>query len=453
MSRAIQIETLLAGVSDSSGNPLAAGKVYSYEAGTTTPKALYTDQSQSVEASNPVVLNSSGQAQVYANGSYKLVVKDSDDQTLYTWDNLLFGINDEGITWGDTTTGSSNAYVATPSPDWGAYNDGKRIDVILNFTNTSTAPTLNVSSLGAKTIKDESGNALQIGSLQSGQLARFIYESSNDEFRHVRFTALGNEEYLVASNAAGDGTIAIFKVSSSDYLSFAARIEQFIMKNNAALSSRNAANDGNIALIRADGNDDILLGPSAVISGLKMKNNIYIEGRNAADDGDVNLIKANASDQPEIDGTLVTDWVDRTEHGFGIWELDSSTTAAQVDTDIFDEDNHSAYSCSTDGTPQNITYTPSNGKFTIANAGMYAVCLKVRGYAAAGGAAFQLRLKINGITEESVERAIPGNDHGAVQIITAINVTAGQYLNFTHDTSDAVDIAATSARLAIWRVD
>ena len=77
---------------DSDGNPLAGGKVYTYAAGTTTPKATYTDSTGGTENTNPVVLDSAGKPQpngsIWINGSYKFVVKDSDDVEVETTDNI-----------------------------------------------------------------------------------------------------------------------------------------------------------------------------------------------------------------------------------------------------------------------------------------------------------------------------------------------------------------------------
>lgn len=53
-----------------------------------------------------------------------------------------------------TTTGSANAYVATPTIPLSAYVDGQVYTAKLSFANTAAA-TLNVSSLGTKTIKKE----------------------------------------------------------------------------------------------------------------------------------------------------------------------------------------------------------------------------------------------------------------------------------------------------------
>lgn len=141
------VEFLLAGFTDNSGEPLALGKVYTYAAGTLTPKATYTDNLAQSAEQNPVILDANGRKQIYATGSYKFVIKTAADATLYTLDNLFFG-DDSGVTFLGTTTGSPNAYVATPTPAETAYVDGNVYVFQASFTNTAAA-TLNVSSLGA----------------------------------------------------------------------------------------------------------------------------------------------------------------------------------------------------------------------------------------------------------------------------------------------------------------
>lgn len=74
---------------DDNGDPLSGGMVYTYEAGTTTPKATYTDASGLTPAANPVVLDSAGRATIWINGSYNIEVRDSDDVLVENTDNIL----------------------------------------------------------------------------------------------------------------------------------------------------------------------------------------------------------------------------------------------------------------------------------------------------------------------------------------------------------------------------
>jgi len=74
---------------DNNANPVSGGKLYTYVAGTTTPQPTYSDVNLTVANANPVVLDSAGRATVFLSGSsYKFVLKDSDDVTIWTQDNV-----------------------------------------------------------------------------------------------------------------------------------------------------------------------------------------------------------------------------------------------------------------------------------------------------------------------------------------------------------------------------
>lgn len=71
------------------GTPNAGGKVYTYQAGTTTPVTTYTDPGLNMLNTNPVVLDSSGQADIHFSGPYKVVVTDAAGVQLYSADQLF----------------------------------------------------------------------------------------------------------------------------------------------------------------------------------------------------------------------------------------------------------------------------------------------------------------------------------------------------------------------------
>jgi hypothetical protein len=74
----------------SDGAPLVGGKIYTYLAGTSTPATTYTDYSAGTANTNPIILDSYGQANIWllSTVSYKFVVKTSTDVLLYTVDNI-----------------------------------------------------------------------------------------------------------------------------------------------------------------------------------------------------------------------------------------------------------------------------------------------------------------------------------------------------------------------------
>ena len=74
---------------DAAGVPLAGGLLYTYAAGTTTPQATYTDSTGATSNSNPIVLDSRGEANIWLGSStYKFKLCDSINTELWTVDNI-----------------------------------------------------------------------------------------------------------------------------------------------------------------------------------------------------------------------------------------------------------------------------------------------------------------------------------------------------------------------------
>ena len=74
---------------DDNGDPLSGGLLYTYLAGTSTPKATYTNVELSVANTNPIVLDAAGRATIYLlPTSYKFILKDSAGVTIWTQDNV-----------------------------------------------------------------------------------------------------------------------------------------------------------------------------------------------------------------------------------------------------------------------------------------------------------------------------------------------------------------------------
>lgn len=72
---------------DINGKPLVGGKVYHYTVATLTPKATYQDIAQSIPNTNPVILDSRGQAGIYGTGNYRQVLTDALDVQI--WDQVV----------------------------------------------------------------------------------------------------------------------------------------------------------------------------------------------------------------------------------------------------------------------------------------------------------------------------------------------------------------------------
>jgi len=118
---------------------LVGGKLYTYLPGTTTEKATYSDRNLSSANANPVVLDDRGEATIYGTGLYKLVLKDSDDVTVWTLDNVEFA-------------GGGGSYILYPDSsetDHGAAGNGASIYDYLTALGTSKKATIALTHTGA----------------------------------------------------------------------------------------------------------------------------------------------------------------------------------------------------------------------------------------------------------------------------------------------------------------
>jgi len=99
---------------DLNGQPLAGGFIYTYQAGTTTPQVSYSNSTGTTN-SNPVVLDSSGYADIWFDPtlSYKVIVQDSNSVQQWSVDNISFPV---GIsTWSANINYSQGSVVQDSS--------------------------------------------------------------------------------------------------------------------------------------------------------------------------------------------------------------------------------------------------------------------------------------------------------------------------------------------------
>lgn len=212
MATAVQVESILGGLTDNSGEPLAAGRVYTYYAGSTSPVSLYTSANKSTFATNPLILDGHGKAQVWADGRYKFVVKDQYDVTQYTLDNLLYGFDDTISLWGGQSTGSANSHTVSVPSTVTAYANGQSVTFIASYSNTG-ATTLQFNALGAVSlVKGPSAVSLQDGDIRAGCLYTATYEaySGSGRFRLNEYPTLADVQrsrFELATNVSGINTI------------------------------------------------------------------------------------------------------------------------------------------------------------------------------------------------------------------------------------------------------
>jgi hypothetical protein len=73
----------------STGIPLVGGRVRTFAAGTSTPKATFADAAGTIPNANPVVLDARGEALIYWAGGYKVQLEDSTGAVIWTVDNYV----------------------------------------------------------------------------------------------------------------------------------------------------------------------------------------------------------------------------------------------------------------------------------------------------------------------------------------------------------------------------
>lgn len=106
---------------DNNGVILTGGKIYSYQAGTTTPLATYTSSTGGTAHTNPIILDAAGR--VPSGGEiwnqlllYKFVLKTSAEVTIATYDNVGSSFNATAIIANFTGTGSQVNFTLASSP-------------------------------------------------------------------------------------------------------------------------------------------------------------------------------------------------------------------------------------------------------------------------------------------------------------------------------------------------
>jgi hypothetical protein len=106
---------------DNNGNPLSGGKIFTYEAGTTTPLATYTSSTGNTAHTNPIVLDSAGRVPggeiwIVAQELYKFVLKTNNEVTIATYDNVGSSFNTTPFVDNFTGSGVTVAFTLNSTP-------------------------------------------------------------------------------------------------------------------------------------------------------------------------------------------------------------------------------------------------------------------------------------------------------------------------------------------------
>lgn len=70
------------------GDPLIAGQLYTFAAGTSTPSSAFHDAACTMPHLNPIILNDRGEALIYVQATMHWVLKDANGVELWSVDNV-----------------------------------------------------------------------------------------------------------------------------------------------------------------------------------------------------------------------------------------------------------------------------------------------------------------------------------------------------------------------------
>ena len=195
---------------DANGAPLTGGLLYSYLSGTTTPATTYTSRDGGTNNTNPIVLDAAGRtpAEVWLDGGvlYKFVLTSSTYAQIGTYDSIP-AINDTTSISNLITVAGTNALTGLATPTLGGYAAGAQYSFIAQNTNTA-AVTIDIDTLGVKSITKFGTTALAAGDIQAGALTLIEYDGTrfqllnvtNNNFKYI-------SEPTTISATAATGTI------------------------------------------------------------------------------------------------------------------------------------------------------------------------------------------------------------------------------------------------------
>jgi hypothetical protein len=196
--------------SDANGAPLTGGLIYTYLAGTSTPATTYTSRDGATNNTNPIVLDAAGRtpAEVWLDGGvlYKFILKTSAFVQIGSYDDIP-AINDTTSISNLITVAGTNTLTGLATPALGGYATGAQFSFIAQNTNTA-AVTIDIDTLGVKSITKFGTTALAAGDIIAGALMLIEYDGTrfqllnvtNNNFKYI-------SEPTTISATASTGTI------------------------------------------------------------------------------------------------------------------------------------------------------------------------------------------------------------------------------------------------------
>ena len=170
------------------GDPIVNGKIYIGDQGADpilNPKNIFSDRDLTVPLSQPVLIDSEGfpATKIWLDGRYSLLVTDSADVTLIQeLDNGV--VSTAAVVEALTSVAGSDTITASANPTITSYEDNQLYTFRAVATNT-TAVTLNIDSVGAKSIFQDYDQEIEAGQIPVDEDVIVMYNATQDYFAWI----------------------------------------------------------------------------------------------------------------------------------------------------------------------------------------------------------------------------------------------------------------------------
>lgn len=225
------------------GKPLAGGKVYTYEAGTTTPKNTYTTHEGDVPNTNPVILDQNGKAKIFlGDGAYRIRIEDKDgalvddinqisryvtqsdfaefQQTVETGINELEQVKDQIDTYVDSSISDQKGYAGGIAP----LDESNKVDTI--YLPVATDENIGLVKVIDNLTTEDSGSAVsakQAKLLQDNKLEKSSAFGTGQVWQDVTANRVNNTNYInstgkpicIAATSSGRDAIVQFYINDT----------------------------------------------------------------------------------------------------------------------------------------------------------------------------------------------------------------------------------------------
>lgn len=249
---------------NNNGLPLVGGQLFSYQAGTSTPQATYTDSTGGTPNANPIILNARGECSVWIppNTGYKFVLEDAAGNIIWTRDQVT---SSQLLTlYGGVDIGAANAYVLNFTASFTSYLTNPVIYWVASNSNTG-ASTLNVNGIGIVGIYNPNGTQLGANQIIANQIVGTIYQTNIANSGNSGFVLISLGSFTGSTIGTFGTETAIPSATTTDLGSAFAHVVQITGTTTITSFGTSASLTAPIYVVRFTGSLTLTYNPSSML--------------------------------------------------------------------------------------------------------------------------------------------------------------------------------------------